>query len=212
MSEIINNDIIKSNLRTYYDREAGYRNSAGKEEWKIKERKAFYDMVAREDKKFLLEIGAGAGYDSQYFMEQGLDVTAIDLSCEMVKVCKARGINAHELDFYNLSTLNKKFDCIWAMNSLLHVTKLDFAEVLTNVYAALHENGLFYMGVYGGEDSEKNWVNELYDTPRFFSFYSEAKLKEAIPDVFEIISFKQYDVGRHVDFQSVIMRKNNVKT
>ena len=98
------------------------------------------------------------------------------------------------------------------MNSLLHVPKADLPEVLMNIESVINENGLFYMGVYGGEDTENNWVNDLSDTPRFFSSYSESKIKEILQSVFKIISFEQFDVGRNIAFQSIIMRKKGVGT
>ena len=201
---------IKSNLRDYYNHEAVYRSTREKQGWKVEPREAFRDLLFQENKKHLLEIGAGTGQDSQFFMENGLDVIAVDLSKEMVRICKEKGINAFELDFYNICELNKKFDCVWAMNTLLHVPKSDLPGVLQNIDAVLNADGLFYVGVYGGEDTEHTWVNDQQDqsnAPRFFSLYSEAKLKEALQEVFEIISFRQLDSGRGIDFQSVIMRK-----
>jgi len=58
-------------------------------------------------------------------------------------------------------------------------SKINLTEVLTGIDSVLNENGLFYMGVYGGEDRESFWTNDISDTPRFFSYYSELKLKEA---------------------------------
>jgi len=95
------------------------------------------------------------------------------------------------------------------MNSLLHVPKSDLKNVLVGIESVLNENGLFYMGVYGGEDSESYWKNDISETPRFFSYYSETKIKEMLLSVFEIMSFKQFDVGRDIEFQSIIMRKTN---
>ena len=203
----MDSNIVKSNLKKYYDQEAELRNSSEKEEWKKNQRARFYSYIKAEGKKSLLEIGAGTGNDSRFFMDCGLSVIAIDLSSEMVKLCKEKNIEAYELDFYNISNLNKKFDYIWSMNSLLHVPKTDLLQVLNEINMVLNEKGLFYMGVYGGVDTESDFVNEVTDTPRFFSYYSESKLKEVLSDVFEIIEFEQIDVGRDTDFQAVIMRK-----
>jgi SAM-dependent methyltransferase len=199
---------LKENLRDFYNADAQGRNARGKDDFKIAHRQAFCDMVIGEAKKTLLELGAGTGHDSEYFAGRGLDVTAVDLSPEMVKLCREKGINAHELDFYNLQTLNKKFDCVWAVNSLLHVPKADLRRVLTGISDVLNENGLFYMGVWGGKDSEHEWVlEEVCEKPRFFSFFSEEKLKEAVESVFEIISFEQIETPRGDLFQATTMRK-----
>lgn len=39
-------------------------------------------------------------------MNNGLTVIAVDLSGEIIKKCKEKFIEAYEMDFYNLSSLN----------------------------------------------------------------------------------------------------------
>lgn len=198
---------IKANLKAYYNKEAALRDLNEKEEWKKAQRARFYDRIRAENKESLLEIGAGTGNDSTYFIDRGLKVVAIDLSREMVRICRKKHIEAYELDFYGLSALNTTFDCVWSMNSLLHVPKPDLPKVLNEINSVLNENGLFYMGVYGGADAESEYVSEISDAPRFFSFLSEQRLKETLGTVFDIIEFEQIDVGRNTDFQAAIMRK-----
>lgn len=199
--------LIKTNLKKYYDQEAALRNQSEKEEWKKAQRSRFCSYIRAERKTSLLEIGAGTGNDSQYFMDCGLSVVAVDLSSEMVKICKDKLIEAYELDFYNLLALNRTFDCVWSMNSLLHVPKPDLPQVFSEINNALNDNGLFYMGVYGGVDTESDFINEVCETPRYFSYLSEHKLKEALGNIFDIVDYQQIDVGRNADFQAAIMRK-----
>jgi len=212
-------DTIKSNLRAYYNEEAAIRDTSPKQVWKIEVREQFYRLAKCENKNTLLELGAGAGYDSQFFLDSGMKVTAIDLSREMIELCKQKSIEAYEMDFYDLSRLGKSFDCIWSMNSLLHVPKTDLPQILQGIDSILGCGGLFYMGVYGGVDSEDYYVNDRSAVPRFFSHYTDEKLKELLSHYFEIISFKRYDLTsgaknffkQHkraaIDFQSAILRK-----
>lgn len=96
---------FKENIKKYYNQEAELRNSIStREDWKVKVRENYYDLIKKENKQALLELGAGPGYDSQYFMNNGLEVTAVDLSSEMVSKCREKGIEAYELDYYNLSS------------------------------------------------------------------------------------------------------------
>ena len=199
---------LKENMKRYYDTEASLRDSKSvKPEWKIKVRVKFYDIVRQEGKKTLLELGAGAGYDSLFFMENGLSVTAVDLSKEMVAKCRGKGIETYELDFYNLSSLNRKFDCIYAINTLLHVPKNDLSKVLNEIDISLNENGLFYMGLYGGKDIETEFVkSDVSDVPRFFAFHSEEFLRSVLQEHFDVISFETLDLETDI-FHSVILRK-----
>ena len=201
---------FKENLKEYYNTEAEVRNAeAGKTDWKIQVRKEFFDLISRENKKTLLELGAGTGYDSQFFMNNGLTVTAVDISKEMVRKCREKGVDAYELDFYGLSSLDRKFDSVYAINTLLHVPKYDLDKVLREIDSVLNEGGLFYMGLYGGDDVSCERVNEdISAVPRFFAFHSETFLKTAVKDIFNTVSFKSFRVndGKYV-FHSVILRK-----
>jgi SAM-dependent methyltransferase len=203
---------FKENIKKYYNQEAELRNSKTvKEDWKIKVREDFFKLIKQENKETLLELGAGAGYDSQFFMNKGLAVTAIDLSDEMVKRCKEKAIEAYEMDFYNLSPLNKKYDSIYAINTLLHVPKSDLLHVLIEINSVLRRNGLFFLGLYGGEDTENESIkSEVSDVPRFFAFHSENYLKTTLGKVFEILQFDSFDIGSDSDiFHSIIMRKKS---
>lgn len=199
---------FKDNIKKYYNQEAELRDSKSvKSEWKIKVRQNFYNILKQENKKTFLELGAGAGYDSVFFMENGLSVTAVDISNEMVIKCREKGIEAYEFDFYDLSSLSIKFDCIYAINSLLHVPKNDLHKVLHEIDLSLNKNGLFYLGLYGGDDTETEFVkSDIPDAPRLFTFYSDNYLKNVLKNQFDIISFETLDLGTDI-FHSIILRK-----
>ncbi len=62
----------------------------------------------------ILDIGAGSGCHSLILQEQGLPVTAIDISPGAVQVMKYRGIRDVQLtDFFTLSA--RQFDTLWLM-------------------------------------------------------------------------------------------------
>lgn len=64
---IVDANLFKENLKKYYNAEANSRNKHVMEEWKIRIRDDFYNLIKSENKVTLLELGAGAGYDSQFF-------------------------------------------------------------------------------------------------------------------------------------------------
>jgi SAM-dependent methyltransferase len=178
------------------------------DDWKLKQRYIFYNMIAKEKKESLLEIGAGTGRDSKFFLECGFDVTAIDISTEMVKKCKEKGVVAYELDVYNLLDLETSYDCIFAMDCLIHIPRPDFIKTLNIINAALKKDGLFYMGVYGGLNIASEWKNNYLKLPRFCSFYSEQKITQVLQDIFDIILFEKISIEESkMIFYSIIMRK-----
>ena len=198
---------LKLNLREAYNNQAGERDKNDMQQWKEEQRTKFLGLIKKENKKSLLELGAGPGRDSMFFMNEGFDVIATDLSSEMIKLCKAKGLNAFEMDFSDIHTLNKTFDAVWALNCLLHVEKKNLPGVLKEINSVLKPNGLFFMGVYGGQDSEGIWEEDFYNPPRFFSFFTDEKLKHVVSQYFDIISFETIETEGKYNFQALILRK-----
>jgi SAM-dependent methyltransferase len=78
---------ILGNLRAAYDGGAEERDRRKKQPWKVAERAGFLERLAQGAR--LLEVGAGTGQDSLFFIAHGLEVVATDLSPVMVERCRA---------------------------------------------------------------------------------------------------------------------------
>src|ERR1051325_3653462 len=184
-------DQLRTNLIQSYNRQAEQRNKGEIEDWKAKERAAFLTLLQSEEKQTLLEIGAGHGRDSTFFQENGLQVTCIDLSTEMVKLSQQKGLSAGLMDIVHLGLLDTSFEAIYALNSMLHLPKKELPAALQNIRRILKPNGLFFLGVYGGYDFEGIWEEDSYTPKRFFALYSDQKLKQVATESFKLVSVKQ---------------------
>ncbi len=200
-------DKIKLSLIESYDRMARERETDEVDQWKLDERENFYQLLVDDRKESLLDIGAGTGYDSKFFKDQGFKVVTTDLTPEMVRLCKEKGLRAYVMDFYNLEFPAESFDAVWALNCLLHVPKASLPKVLKGIKRVMKPGGLFYMGVYGGPEVNEVWEHDPYLPKRFFAFYPEDKMKEAVSQVFDLIYFKQIPHRGEIHFQSMILRK-----
>jgi len=200
-------DEVLGPLRAAYDARAAWRDGLSKEPWKLAERKAFRERLAPGTR--LLEIGAGTGQDSAYFQGEGIAVVAADLSPVMVEHCRAKGIEAHVMDFLHLDFPAGSFDAVFAMNCLLHVPNRDLPAVLTAVRAILRPGGTFFVGVYGGDESAEGPLDDdKHDPPRFFSWRTDEQLLGFAADArFAVEDFHSVDTGRGFRFQSLTMRR-----
>lgn len=199
---------IKDTLKQSYNNHAHERKDEI-QEWKAGPRDKFLNFLKEEEKRTILDIGAGNGRDSRFFIDNGFQVIATDLSDEMVKICRTKDIEAYELDYFNLSNMNKTFDAIWAMNCLLHVKKSDLEIVLKEIDKVLSPSGLFFIGIYGGQDSEGIWEEDIYTPHRFFSFYSDEKIRAIVVKYFDLVSFDRVETGGKYYLQSIILRKKS---
>jgi SAM-dependent methyltransferase len=203
-------DEVLGPLRAAYHGGADWRDGISKERWKLAERQAFRDRLAPGAR--LLEIGPGTGQDSLYFQQEGFGVVAADLSAAMVERCRAKGIEAHVMDFLHLDFPAGSFDAVFAMNCLLHVPNHDLPAVLAAVQAVLRPGGLLFVGVYGAQDGDESTEGPLDDDrhvpPRFFSWRTDEKLLGfAAGAGFDVVEFHPVDTGRGYRFQSLTLRR-----
>jgi SAM-dependent methyltransferase len=200
-------DEVLGPLREAYDGGAAWRDGVSKEPWKLAERQAFGARLAPGAR--LLEIGAGTGQDSAYFQAEGFAVVAADLSPVMVERCRAKGIEAHVMDFLQLDFAAGSFDAVYAMNCLLHVPNHDLPAVLAAVRAVLRPGGLFFVGVYGAAVSTEGPIDDdAHVPPRFFSWRTDEHLLGCATGArFDVVDFHSVDTDRGYRFQSLALRR-----
>lgn len=199
---------VKRNLLVYYDQTAVVRDERGIADWKAAERGHFLALLQAEGKRRLLEIGAGPGQDSLFFQQHGLAVVCTDLSPQMVALCRQKNLTAHVMDFYHLNFPAASFDAVFALNCLLHVPKPDLPQVLAQIQRVLCPGGLFYFGVYGGKEHGGIWRDDPHEPKRYFSFYLDEQIQQAVTPFFTLVSFhvvRLENVDDHY-FQSMIWR------
>ena len=200
----------ETKLRDFYDADAPRRDSYEVYAWKQVERGRFFEELKLSGGRRLLELGAGAGKDSLFFQEQGLKVVSTDLSPEMIKRCREKGLEARVMNYRNLAFPSESFDAIYAFNSLLHTPKKDLPEVLTGICKVLNPKGLFFMGVWGGKSFEGILEEDSFEPKRFFSFWEDRALLELVMTQFNLVYFRKVTVeaARTYHFQSLILQKS----
>ncbi|MEU8005567.1 class I SAM-dependent methyltransferase [Catellatospora sp. NPDC049111] len=197
---------VLADLRQAYNGGAAERDTHDKEPWKVAERAAFADRLHAEQRRTLLELGAGTGQDSRHFMDAGLEVVAVDLSPEMVARCRAKGVDARVADFLDLGLPDASVDAVYALNCLLHVPDTDLPAVLDNIRRVLVPGGLFFLGVWGGLHHEGVLVADRHEPQRFFAWRTDDALLAFARTSFEVEDFHTVAVGEYT-FQSLTLRR-----
>lgn len=120
----------------------------------------------------ILELGCGAGRDSEFMIGRGFKVRPTDGTPEMAQAAEQRlGMPVATLLF---ADLNEESTCdgIWANACLLHVPREDLQGVLSKIHAALKKGGAFYASFKAGETEGRDQFNRYYNYP------SESTLRE----------------------------------
>ena len=122
------------------------KNNSNVIPWEIKtvdpNLKQFLDSVNLNTGE-LLELGSGSGYDSVYLADHGFNVTAIDVSEDVIELSKKIHVNSKvnfvAADFFQDIT-DKKFDVIYD-RGFLHNYKNRLQEIFEKLNRLLSDNG-----------------------------------------------------------------------
>ena len=156
----------------------------------------------------ILDFGCGSGRDTKYFLDQGMNVEAIDGSKELCKMASEyTGIEVKHMIFQELDEI-EKYDGIWACSSILHLPKFELLSVLKKMIVALKDNGIIYTSFkYGEFEGNRN--------DRYFTDFTIDSFKNFIKNV-DNISIEEYwitdDVrpGRETEkWLNLLLRKTN---
>ena len=136
------------------------------------------EFVSRLHGKDVLNLGSGPGRDSLILREQGLSVTCIDGSKEMVEMTSRLGFKSIQADLRDLD-LAELYDGIWAYSSLIHLTYDESKELLEKIHNLLWPGGILFLGLIEGKGYEtRNVANSSYT--RYFEYYDENKVESLL--------------------------------
>lgn len=138
--------------------------------------------------KKVLDFGCGSGRDTKYFMEAGLEVTAIDGSEELCKSASVyTGIQVKHMLFQDLDEVCC-YDGIWACSSILHLPKDDLSVVLNKMSRALKPHGIIYTSFkYGNFEGERNG--------RYFTDFTLDVFTDFITDLKDLVVEEHWITG-----------------
>jgi len=133
----------KMSIKNFYDKQANnYHEKLSKGflgKLKEAEQKILLRMLNPKNGDTILDLGCGSGYNSVKLKEYGADVLGIDISPEMVKQTKSRGIAAQVADLQDFN-LSSKYDKILCAGSLEFCQ--DLCAVFENTKKHLADNGM----------------------------------------------------------------------
>lgn len=113
----------------------------------------------------ILELGCGAGEDSEWLAGRGFAVSPTDGSSGMAAEAEKRlGRSVRVLRFDELSEVDA-YDGVWASACLLHVPRAGLGAVLARIRRALRPGGIFYASYKTGETEGVDRFGRYYNRP-----------------------------------------------
>jgi cyclopropane fatty-acyl-phospholipid synthase-like methyltransferase len=201
-------DKLFQDLILAYDRQAETRDTQPVSEWTKDLCLKILDRLKSKMKSTLIDIGAGPGIHAKFFSDQGIQVTCIDLSPAHIRKCTEKGLESYLLNVLDLDSLDRAYDCAFALNSLLHLPSDRLPSALSKISGILQPDGLFYWGQYGGEYREGIYKDDHHQPKRFFTLLDDQQIIEYASRYFVVEEFDviTLEADSPLHFQSALTR------
>jgi len=107
----------------------------------------------------VLDAGGGPGYHMAWMEAQGVHVTGIDLSNEMLAQARMRVRGeVVQMDMCQLTFPAASFEGIWCCASFFHIPKAQATTALSQMQRVLIPEGMLYLSLLEGQD--ETWEEE----------------------------------------------------
>ncbi len=113
----------------------------------------------------ILELGCGAGQDSEAMLARGFAVTPTDGTPEVAREAERRlGVPVRVLLFDHLEE-RELYDGVWANACLLHVPRRDLPAIIARIDTALRTGGIFYASYKAGTQEGRDRFGRHFNYP-----------------------------------------------
>ena len=202
MTEFNTADLVRA-----YDAHAEERNEAGLIGRKISHIQDVMATFNSAGVKKILEIGSGPGNAAEVFQQNGFAIECIDVSPKMIELVRNKGITGRVLDCRELSSIGIEYDAVFSVNCLLHIPSVEFPAILKGISGVLAADGLFSLGLWGGDDHEGPYEDDHYEPKRYFVLYSRQTLFRHLAVEFWIEEYQRLTFDDDQFFHKVLLRK-----
>jgi|SRR3989344_2368309 len=155
----------------------------------------------------ILDLGSGSGNHSIFFKQKGFDVLCLDISKELLKKCRDKGLKTIEMDIENFNFPENSFDVVWAYTSLLHIKKEQLPKVLQKIKDILKEKSFFFISLEEGKG--ENFIKFKEGGKRWFALYEKEEIEKLLKKDFTILeSWKVIIEKKKKVFIDFLCKKN----
>ena len=128
----------------------------------------------------LLDVGVGNGKNIQFAQQYGYKCVGIDISDNLLKICKNKGLDVHACDMIDLTTHHfGLFDDILCIASLHHLENIEEQKnAIEKMYLCLNNSGRLLVSTWSYESiqtGEKSMYRDFEIGPNIVKWMSKTK-------------------------------------
>lgn len=113
--------------------------------------------------KTVLDMTCGTGVQVEYLFKKGYQITASDLSKEMLDIAKKKcpNIDFHQGDI-RIAKYGEFDAVITIFNAIGHLSKKDFEKAIKNIFNNLNKKGIYIFDIFNLDFMKKNFINHEF--------------------------------------------------
>lgn len=151
----------------------------------------------------VLDVGSGTGVLAKWLADKGFNLLCLDPSSEMVRRCREKGLCTLQCSIQSYLP-DCQFAMVFAILSLMHIPKIDFAAQIKKLADALPPKGLLFLAMLEGQGEG---LSENGSYPRFFAYYTSEEIEKITALFFSKIDCSYVHSG-HISYILFVLEKN----
>jgi ubiquinone/menaquinone biosynthesis C-methylase UbiE len=171
---------LEADLIAYYDAEAvgGHRVEHGPLRHELRRR--FVELLRNEERRSLLDVGAGPGLDTQLWSTDGFGAIGVDLAPQNCVLMRSKGLEAVNASLFALPFADASFDASWTMSTFVHAPPERVGAALHELVRVVKPGGPLGIGTWGGRDFAGTTDFGTIRPFRYFSLATHERWRAAL--------------------------------
>lgn len=140
-----------TDLKDYYENEARLRLRRPLRGRRVELRDEYLDLLRREGRSSVLDLGAGPGRDGEAFRDAGHRFVGVDLAHGNGRLAAELGLPVIQGSILALPIATSSFDAGWSLSTLMHLDEEHAGRALAEMIGALRPGAPLLVGLWGRE-------------------------------------------------------------
>ncbi len=144
-------DGTRHDAKAYYEEEARLGLRGQPHGRRVDPRSQFIEQLHSEERRSVIDLGAGPGGDTLELANAGLSAVGVDLAFGNAKLAAERGTTIIPAALDALPLATDSFDAGWCISVLMHIPEHQVETTLAEMVRPLRSGAPLVMGIWGGE-------------------------------------------------------------
>lgn len=160
---------IQAELARFYEEEAHLRRRGPAQGRRVEWLERFVALLVSEERRSVIDIGAGPGTDGAAFVAVGCTYVGLDLAQANGVLALERNLCVIVGSLFDLPVVDASFDAVWSMSTLMHVPDADVDRALESICRVARPGAPVMIGQWGGSlgavysEGEPSGMRRLFD-------------------------------------------------